>query len=136
VPRFLTPEWIERFNELAADVQIAQPGADAGLRAQSGHFIVAEEILDHPDGPLVLLVTVSAPTLRLDRASSDETADVTIALTYADAQALAAGTLRAAEALVEGRIRVRGDLGVLTSGLDMLTEAQRHVAALQTETTY
>jgi alkyl sulfatase BDS1-like metallo-beta-lactamase superfamily hydrolase len=136
VPRFLTPEWIERFNDLAAGVQMAQPGPDAALRAQSGHFIVAEEILDHPDGPLVLLVTVSDATLRLGRAASDETADVTIALTYADARALAAGTLRPAEALVEGRIRVRGDLGVLTSGLDMLAEAQRHVAALQAETTY
>jgi len=136
VPRFLTPEWIDRFNELASGVQMAQPGADAGLRAQSGHFVVAEEILDHPDGRLVLLVTVSGATLRLDRAASDETADVTIALSYADAQALAAGTLRPAEALVEGRVRVRGDLGVLTSGLDMLAEAQRHVAALQAETTY
>lgn len=136
MPRFLTAEWTERFNQLLSGVQLTPPGADAGLRAQSGRFVVAEQILDHPDGPLTLLVTAGDGTLHLDRARSDEGADVTIALTYADARSLSAGTLRAGDALVEGRVRVRGDLGVLASGIDMLAEAQRHVAALQAETTY
>ncbi len=136
VPRFLTAEWIERFNDLVAGVQVTPPATDAGLRAQSGRFGLAEEILDHPDGPFTLLVTAGDGMLHLDRARSDEGADVTIVLTYSDARALSMGTLRAADALMEGRVRVRGDLGVLTSGLDMLAEVQRHVAALQAETTY
>ena len=47
----------------------------------------------------------------------------TIVLGYADALALAQGRLDPADALAEGRVRVRGDLAALVAGQEVLAAA-------------
>jgi putative sterol carrier protein len=144
MPRFLTPAWVDAFNEAMAEVAVPTPGADAGLVAESGRFAVAQEVRGAPDGDVALLLTVDEGRLRLalvpaggeGTAPAEPEPNVTIALAYEDAVAMAKGELTPAEALTAGRVRVRGDLAVLAAGQEVLAEARRSTAALTAETTY
>jgi hypothetical protein len=120
-----------------------------------GPVVVAEEIAGGPEGDVRLLLHIDAGTLRLERpadtggeAVTGETAgvdppggghrgpDVTIALSYPDAVAMSAGELSPAEALNQGRIRVRGDLTVLVEAQKVLAAARRCTGELAASTTY
>jgi len=139
VPRFLTADWVAEFNDALSEVTLPAPGPDAGLAAADGRFVVVEEVRGTPDGDVRLVLRTADGGLTLELlplAGDDVGADVTIALGYEDAAALSAGTLSAAEALTAGRIRVRGDLSVLSAGQELLVAARRHTAALDAGTTY
>ena len=141
MPRFLTSDWVSGFNAALAGVVLPPPGPGAGLAAADGHFTVAQEVRGTPDGDLRLLLradngSLALETGALDGHGPDEVADVTIALGYGDAAALATGVLSPAEALNAGRIRVRGDLSVLAAGQEMLAAARQHTRALDADTTY
>ncbi len=142
MPRFLTEDWVEAFNEALAGVLLPAPGPDAGLAAADGRFSVAQEVRGGPDGDVRLVLRAGEGTLVLeigplepaDAGAPD--ADVTIALRYADAAALAQGRHSPAEALNAGRIRVRGDLSVLAAGQELLQAARDHTRDLDADTTY
>jgi putative sterol carrier protein len=144
MPRFLTPAWVDAFNEAVAEVSLPVAGADAGLVAESGRFTVAQEVRGAPGGDVTLLLTAEEGRLRLTlapaggegTAPADPEPNVTIALAYDDAVAMAKGELTPAEALTAGRVRVRGDLAVLVAGQQLLAEARGNTAALTAETTY
>jgi hypothetical protein len=141
VPRFLTTEWADGFNDALAGVTLPAPGPAAGLTASSGRFVVAQEVRGGPDGDVRLLLRADDGTLTLEvgplsGGGDGPAADVTIALDYGDAVGLAAGTLTPAEALTGGRVRVRGDLSVLAAGQELLAAAREHTAALDAGTTY
>ncbi len=142
MPRFLTRDWVEAFNAALADVRLPGPGPDAGLAAADGRFTVAQEVRGVPDGDVRLLLRSGDGTLTLGLGPLDRTggaapdADVTVALQYTDAVALATGRLSPAEALNAGRIRVRGDLSVLTAGQELLSAARAHTRELDADTTY
>lgn len=141
VPRFLTSEWVEAFNRALADVVLPAADEDAGSAARSGRFTVAQRVEGAPQGEVTLLLSVEDGRIRLSlRPEPDEAdggrADVSIVLGYADAVALSRGDLSPAEALTEGRVRVRGDLAVLMAGQQALAEARRHTASLAADTTY
>ena len=142
MPRFLTQDWVEAFNVALAGVQLPEPGPDAGLAAVDGRFTVSQEVRGGPDGDVLLVLRTGDGALALElqalepetRATPDS--DVTIALDYADAVALAQGGLSPAEALNAGRIRVRGDLSVLAAGQELLAAARAHTRELDADTTY
>ncbi len=139
MPRFLTPDWAEAFNAALDGVVLPGPGPDAGLAAADGKLTVAQEVRGTPDGDIRLVLRASDGTLVLDvgpLGEAGEAAEVTIALEYEDAAALAQGRLSPAEALNAGRIRVRGDLSVLTAGQDLLQAAREHTRAIDADTTY
>ena len=139
MPRFLTPDWAEAFNAALDGVVLPGPGPDAGLAAADGKFTVAQEVRGTPVGDIRLVLRASDGTLVLDvgpLGEAGEAAEVTIALEYEDAAALAQGRLSPAEALNAGRIRVRGDLSVLTAGQDLLQAAREHTRAIDADTTY
>jgi hypothetical protein len=139
VPRFLTAEWVAAVNGALDGVRLPAPGPDGGLAAADGRFTVAQEVRGTPDGDRVLVLQVAdgALTLRIDPVDGPgPTADVTIALDYADAVALSKGELSTAEALTAGRIRVRGDLSVLAAGQELLRAARDHTRAVDAATTY
>ena len=143
MPRFLTPDWVTGFNVALEGVVLPLPGPGAGLAAADGHFTVAQEVRGAPDGDLRLLLRADGGALTLEADpleghvdGPDEVADVTIALGYEDAAALANGTLSPAEALNAGRIRVRGDLSVLAAGQELLVAAREHTQVFDTDTTY
>ena len=140
MPRFLTSEWVAAFNAALDGVVLPAPGPDAGLAASDGRYVVAQEVRGTPDGDvrLVLRTADGALSLEVGPLSADAAAgaDVTIALDYEDAAALSTGALSPAEALTGGRIRVRGDLSVLSAGQELLSAAREHTRALDAGTTY
>ena len=140
MPRFLTPEWVAGFNAALEGVVLPAPGPDAGLAASDGRFVVAEEVRGTPDGDVRLVLRTADGALSLEvgplTGAEDTAADVTIALDYEDAAALSTGALSPAEALTGGRIRVRGDLSVLSAGQELLSAAREHTRALDAGTTY
>jgi hypothetical protein len=139
VPRFLSAEWIDAFDDALEDVVLPEPGADAGIAASSGRFTVAQHVHGGPDGDVTILLTVDGGSLRVarvDGADLEARPDVTIVLSYEDAAALSTGELPAAEAIRAGRIKVRGDLSVLAAGQAMMVAAQPYIHALAAGTTY
>ncbi len=139
MPRFLTPAWVEAFNAALQGVELPGPGPDAGLAAADGVFTVAQEVRGTPDGDVRLVLHASGGAVALSIAPLEadaEPADVTVALDYADAAALADGSSTPAEALTAGRIRVRGDLSVLTAGQDLIVAARDHTRSLDADTTF
>ena len=86
-------------------------------------------------------LVVGDGTLRMERGEGSpegpaDGADVTIALDYAAAADLSRGELNPAEALAAGRVRVRGDLSVLTAAQEALAAAAPLLAPLREVTTY
>lgn len=142
MPRFLTEAWVAAFNAALDGVQLPTPGPDAGLAAADGRFTVAQEVRGTPDGDIRLTLHTADGGVTLERSpltpstGAGSTADVTIALAYADAAALARGELSPADALNAGRIRVRGDLSVLAAGQELLVEARAHTRDLDADTTF
>ena len=147
MPRFLTPEWVAAYNDALADTTLPAPGPDSGLAATDGRFTVAQNVSGSPDGDVRLVMVAADGGLRFavtplvptgadrpDRGVPEP--EVTIALSYTDAVALATGALSPAEALNQGRIRVRGDLSVLVAGQQMLESARALVETLGADTTY
>jgi putative sterol carrier protein len=84
-------------------------------------------------GPLAEMTDRAGTT---DRVGTTDRAEVTIALDYVDAAALARGELTPADALTGGRIRVRGDLSVLAAGQELLRAARVHTRVLDADTTF
>src|ERR1700691_2889666 len=48
--RFLSPEWVDAFNEALVDVVIAPPVPDAGLAVRDGRFTLAQVVTAAPGG--------------------------------------------------------------------------------------
>jgi hypothetical protein len=127
--RYLTPEWVQSFDAAlgALDLHdaIAQAGAGS-LAAADGAFSVLQVVDGVPDGGeerrLLLQVAEGRAHLSLDTAGT-ASGSATIVLGYEDALALAHGRLDPADALAEGRIRVRGDLAALVAGQEVLAAA-------------
>jgi hypothetical protein len=133
MPRYLSPEWVQALNAAleGLDLTEAVAAAAAGsVTASAGTFAVAQVVTDPPgdvgapDGPVrtVLLVEDGRVTLTADPEAA-QAANVTMVLDYADALAIARGELDPADALANGRVRVRGELAVLVAGQAVLAAA-------------
>ncbi len=136
MPRFLTPEWVDRFNAALRDVDLSEAQGDASLAASDGEFSVAQTVTGSPEGTVHTLLRVSEGRAAMERSADPPAADVTVSLGYDDAVALSRGELEPGSALATGRIRVRGDLSVLLAGQSLLAVAGTHLAGLAADTTY
>lgn len=145
--RFLSPAWVQEYNEALAGMVLPEPGPDTGLVAADGRFTVAQEVRGGPDGDVQLLMAADGGRLRFslqplgdgapDRSGPHaDRPDVTIAISYKDAAAMSKGELAPAQALTEGRIRVRGDLSVLVAGQQLVDAARERADGLAAATTY
>jgi hypothetical protein len=126
VARFLSPEW---FTEVAR----LSPARPAGTPDQPA--LVLEQIVrDGPEGEVRYRVVVTAdgafiePPSNLDSSAAP---DLTIICDWSTATGLAQGTLSAQTALMEGRLRVSGNLARLSgraahlAGLDPVPDPVR-----------
>ena len=127
--RYLSPEWVQSFDAALAALDLHEAIAAAGsgsLAAADGTFSIVQVVTGSPDGGgdrrLVLEVAEGRAHLSLDL-DATASGSATIVLGYEDALALAHGRLDPADALAEGRIRVRGDLAALVAGQDVLAAA-------------
>ncbi len=143
--RYLSPEWVRSFDEMLSALDLSAAIAEAAgtsLAAGDGEFAVAQVVTDAPadlgradgaaadavDQPVphtvrtVLTVSNGRARLVLDPEGSLET-DVTLVVGYAEASAMALGELEPADALADGRVRVRGDLAALVAAQAVLASA-------------
>jgi hypothetical protein len=139
VPALYSPEWVDAFNEAVADLDAAAVETGASLSADRGSFRVDQLLRGAPDGELRVTLVVEDGRLHLEVAAPGEPsgvdrADVTVSLDYSDAAAMSRGELDPADALVDGRIRVRGDLAVLVAAQALLVAASERLGGLQAET--
>ena len=142
--RFYSPEWLEQFNTAVADLDISQADDDVH-NARRDRFAVAQLVRGGPDGDLLVTMVVEDGRMRLEHgcppglgepAGATPEPAVTISLSYGDAAAMSKGELDPAQALGQGRVRVRGDLAVLVAGQTLLAAARERLVALQAATTY
>lgn len=135
VPLFLSPEWVAAFNAAVAGAALPAPADDAPLATRDGLFSVTQVVTGGPAGDVATTLVVDGGAVSM-RSGADEAAPVTVVLSWDDAVAMASGTLSATDALATGRIRVRGDLGVLVAGQAVLLALHPHLADLTASTTY
>ena len=100
--RFLSEEWVEAMNEAAAGAEVP---ADAAI-------VVGQQVSGTPVGDVSYRFAVGDGALRLTWGTT-EGADITLLQDYATAVALARGELAAQQAVAEGRLKLRGDVGAL-----------------------
>jgi SCP-2 sterol transfer family len=104
--QYLSPEWMEAARlAIAGDPSLAR--ATAGIRLTVEHVVV-----DAPGGTVRWHVTIDDGdvALTVGRAAAP---DLRFTTDYATASRIAAGTVGAQRAFVEGRLRVGGDLAAL-----------------------
>ncbi len=137
MPRFLSPDWVREFDAAVSDRALGEPGDATGLVGSSGSFTVRQVVRGTPDGDVVVDLRVDEGRLHVSLGEDGGgDADVTVSLDYEDAAALSAGDLPIGDALVGGRIRVRGDLSVLVDAQRLLARGRELVAGLASRTTY
>jgi hypothetical protein len=135
VARFLSPEWVDAFNDVVADVALPPPGPDAGLAVRDGRFSMCQVVTGGPEGDVRTTFRVDAGRLSVTGGEAGDAA-VTIRLTWADAVAMAAGELAAGEAIAAGRVHIRGDLSVLAGAQTVLAAVQAQLQDLRDRTEY
>jgi hypothetical protein len=135
VSRFLSPEWVEAFNEALADVAVAPPGPEAGLAVRDGRFSMCQVVTGGPDGDVQTTLRVQEGRVTMTGGDCGEAA-VTIRLTWEDAVAMVAGELAPGEAIAAGRVRVRGDLSVLAEAQAVLGAVAPHLHKVRDLTEY
>ena len=126
MPRFLSPEWF--------DAAVADPAEAAGPTAD--RLVIQQTVTDTPDGDVSYLVVVEGDSARLARAGGSDTPDLTITTGWATAAAVAQGQLSAQRALMDGHLRVRGDLNRLAAATERLKGLDPLPAELRESTTY
>jgi SCP-2 sterol transfer family len=143
VIRFLSPQWVDAFNEALSDVTVAPPGPDAGLAVRDGRFSMGQVVTGGPDGDVQATLRVVEGRVTMTSTDAADGADgdgaepaVTIRLSWDDAVSMAAGALAPAEAIAAGRVRVRGDLSVLAEAQAVLGAVQPHLQKLRDLTEY
>ena len=117
VARYLSESWFDEVNE-AAGASASLKEATAGVR-----LVIQQVVTGGPDGEVRYWLRMEDGTVegRLgDAEAAGVEPDATFTQSYRTAVAVSRGELRAEDALLAGRIRLRGDLGVLV----------RHQAAL------
>lgn len=100
--RFLTAEWLEAMQRLAEKVEVPDDAA----------IVVAHEVTGTPDGDVRFRFAAGDGRLSLTW-DTTEGADITLLQDYATAVAVARGELPAQQAVAEGRLKLRGDVGAL-----------------------
>ncbi|MFI5034608.1 MAG: SCP2 sterol-binding domain-containing protein [Acidimicrobiales bacterium] len=113
---FLTDDWFVGLNATLAA---------AGAAALAGAHPV-RVVLEFADGPASLPHALTF-TLTRDGATVNPgdhlAADALVRLTFSDARALVAGDVTSANALREGRVKVRGDLEAVVGLVEWLRRA-------------
>jgi hypothetical protein len=98
----MTAEWLEAMQRLADKAEVP---ADFTI-------VVAHEVTGSPQGDVRFCFTAAGGRLSLTW-DTTEGADITLLEDYATAVAIARGELPAQQAVAEGRLKLRGDVGAL-----------------------
>jgi hypothetical protein len=106
--RYLSPEW---FDDVLAHQRPLIP------QTVGAPLVVDQVVSCTPDGEVRYRVVVSGGRAVVEAPPREGEPDLTIACDWATATALAQGTLGSQAALLEGRLRVRGNLARIASSV-------------------
>lgn len=107
-PEFLTPEWFTWINRRLANAAIQEALLEDGT--------VVRVVFELDDGPTSLphAVTLTITQAGIALSVGDHlSADLVVTLAFSDAQRISGGELEGAQALREGRLKVRGDVNAI-----------------------
>lgn len=123
--RFLTPTWLEEMQQAAnkADVPV-----DVSI-------VVGHEITGTPDGDVAFRFAAADGRLTLTWGTTED-AEITLIEDYATAVAVATGDLPAQQAVAEGRLKLRGDVGALVRNGPAMAALGDLFRAVRASTTY
>ena len=110
MPDFLSPDWFSTLNATLAGVE----APDDRVRRMVLEFLDAPGTYPH-----AMTLTIG-PGVCGVVAGDHLAADALLRISYRDARAIAEGRLTSADALVEGRVKVRGDVDAIVSLLAWL----------------
>jgi putative sterol carrier protein len=105
MPKYLSQEWLDNQQEIAQEFP-ERPGATARLQ-----YIVT----GGPDGEVRYHWTVENGKIREDQLGDDPDAEVIMTLTYDDAVKIQKAELDETAAFMQGRLKVKGNMGKLMS---------------------
>ncbi|MCL5948669.1 MAG: SCP2 sterol-binding domain-containing protein [Actinobacteria bacterium] len=142
--RFLSPEWIDSFNDHLSGFEVDLSSDDQSLSTQAGPIHLLQVIAGSPEGDLHIMLTIGSTGIRMEIVSHDaaiSTADsikedVAVKMNWADAVAMSTGKLTVTQALAGGMIKVRGNLSVLIDSQRILDAVGDKLASLHELTTY
>ncbi len=127
--RFLSPQWLDDLRRAAA----AGPGSAGGPAECT--VTIQQVVTDAPQGEVAYVVRLAGGRLEVSPGRAED-ADVTITEDYATAVAVSSGELTARQALLAGRIQLRGDTNALLAGQAAMQAAQAGVDHLRAGTSY
>jgi hypothetical protein len=111
VIEFLSADWFSALDDAAR--QIAPPAA----LAPGQRLVLGQEVLDPPGGVVRYQIVVDEHGVRV-LCPPEAPADLTFVCDYATAVALAQGATNAQEALMAGRLQLRGDVERFSAARD------------------
>ena len=126
--RFLSPEWIDA-------VARAADASDDLRRASGGVRLTVQQRVHDADGDVVWHVRVDDGDVAILPGEAAQ-ADVTFEQDRATAVAVATGELSAQTAFMDGRLRVSGDVPLLSRHRDALTGLETALAGVREVTSY
>jgi SCP-2 sterol transfer family len=127
--RYLSARWIDAARHaIAADPSL--PAALAGIT-----LTVEQTVEDGPDGTVSWHIAITDGAASLVPGPAEKP-DLRFTTAYATAAAIASGALAAQRAFVEGRLRVGGDLSLLTAHQRAIAALDDALAAVRAETSY
>jgi len=129
VAAYLSAAWFEDVNDVAR--------ADAGLRtATAGARVTVQQVVTGaPAGDLRYWVRVDDGEVEAVPGEAPR-ADATVTQSYETAAAVSRGELAVEQALLEGRVRLSGDVGVLLRSAAALAGVAAAFAGVRDRTTY
>ncbi len=126
--RYLSAAWFERLRQHTERLDAPPAGPGPAL-------VLRQVVTDTPEGEVRYDVTVAGGRSAIDRATSAP-ADLTFTSDFATATAIASGRTSTYAALSDGRLRVRGDVTVLTRSDDGIAAIDPLPAGLRAETEF
>ena len=123
--RFLTAEWLDALQRIADKTEVPV----------EADIVVVHEISGTPDGDVMFRYAAIDGRLELTWGTNDG-AQLTLLEDYETAVAIARGELPAQQAVAEGRLKLRGDVGALIRNAEAMAALGDLFRAVRDTTTY
>ncbi len=133
--RFLSSEWFDQIDATGADPADPDVVAD-----HADDLRLRQVVTGTPDGDVAYMVMIRDGRARVERqpdvSHAPPEADITITSDWPTAAAIAQGQLSTQKALMQGRLRVRGDVARLVGRTAQLAGLDAIPAGVRENTTY
>ncbi len=112
--KFLSQEWLDLNKELAVELE-EQPGASA---------MMLYRITDGPGGDIVFCTDVEDGRIVANELGENEVAPVSMTVAYDDFEKMTRGQLDATAALMQGKVKVEGDMSKVMALMPLTTSPE------------